>query len=157
MTTNTMTNDQDTIRARTLDWVASWRTSPEAPFDLDAVSHIYAKDETFSSFDFGRPASGFSSWAPAEAYYRKFMTVPKIWRLDAKDDMRVQARGNVAWSTVSLHASGEMPDGTPIELPEARVTLIFEKRNGDWLIVHEHGSSALPIPDKETTKRFLGA
>ncbi len=150
-----MTNDQESVRARTLEWVASWRTGPDAPFDLDAVSHIYARDDTFSSFDFGRPHDGFQAWAPAAAYYRQFMTVPKVWRLDANDDLRVHIRGDVAWSTVSLIGSGEMPDGTPIELPEARVTLILEKRDGDWLIVHEHGSSALPIPDAETTKRFL--
>ena len=148
--------DQDLIRDRTLAWVASWRTSPEAPFDLDAVSHIYARDETFSSFDFGRPHDGFANWDSAQAYYRKFMTVPKVWRLDANDDLRVTIRGDVAWSTVSLIGSGELPDGTPIAMPEARVTLILEKRDGDWLIVHEHGSSALPFPDEETTRRFLG-
>lgn len=37
------------------------------------------------------------------------------------------------------------------------VTLIFEKRDGAWLIVHEHSSYALPIPDEETTKQFLGS
>ena len=148
--------DQDQIHDRTLAWVASWRTSPEAPFDLDAVSNIYARDETFSSFDFGRPHDGFASWGRAQAYYRQFMTVPKAWRLDANDDLRVTIRGDVAWSTVSLVGSGALPDGTPIEMPEARVTLILEKRDGDWLIVHEHGSSALPFPDEETTRRFLG-
>ncbi len=151
-----MTNDQDTIRARTLAWVHSWRTSPDAPFDLDAAAYLYARDETFSSFDFGRPHDGFSSWAPAEAYYRKFMSLPKVWRLDANDDLRVQVRNDIAWSTVSLRGSGEMADGTPIAMPEARVTLIFEKREDQWLIVHEHGSSALPFPDEHTTKRFLG-
>ena len=150
-----MTEDQKTIRDRTLDWVRSWRTSPGTPFDLDAVSHIYARDETFSSFDFGRPHDGFSDWATADAYYRKFMTVPKTWRLDANGDVRTHIRGAIAWSTVPLRGSGTMHDDTPIAMPEARVTLIFEKRGEDWLIVHEHGSSALPIPDEETTRRFL--
>ena len=150
-----MTNDELIIRDRTLDWVRSWRTSPEQPFDLDAFAHIYARDETFSSFDFGRPHDGFASWPPADAYYRKFMTVPKVWRLDANDDLRIHIRGIVAWSTVSLRGSGAMHDDTPIAMPEARVTLIFERRGADWLIVHEHGSSALPIPDEETTRAFL--
>lgn len=149
-------SDEAKIRNRTMQWVASWATSPEAPFDLDKVKHIYAQDETFSSFDFGRPHNGFQSWAPAARYYRKFMTVPKIWKLNASDDLQVSIRGEVAWSTVSLQGSGVMHDGSPISMPEARVTLIMEKRNEDWLIVHEHGSSALPIPDDDTTKRFLG-
>ncbi|MEM9761418.1 MAG: nuclear transport factor 2 family protein [Pseudomonadota bacterium] len=137
--------------------MASWRTSPEAPFDLDAVSHLYAQDETFSSFDFGRPPDGFQSWAPADAYYRKFFAVPKVWRLEPNDDLRVHIRGDFAWSIVSLTGGGEMPDGRPIAMPEARVTLILERRDGDWLIVHEHGPSALPIPDDETAKRFIGS
>ncbi len=151
-----MTEDQDAIRERTLTWVASWRTSPEEPFDLDRVQHIYARDDTFSSFDFARPHDGFADWAGAAAYYRKFMAVPETWRLEAGDDLRVHLRGSVAWSTVSLKGRGTLADGTVIDMPEARVTLIFEKREGEWLIVHEHGSSALPFPDEEITKRMLG-
>jgi len=85
------------------------------------------------------------------------MTVPVNWRLDPTGPIMVTIRGNVAWSTVPLHASGSLADGAEFDFPDSRVTLIFEKDGDDWLIVHEHGSSALPFPDEETTKKMLGA
>ncbi|MEM8794492.1 MAG: nuclear transport factor 2 family protein [Pseudomonadota bacterium] len=145
----------EAITNRTITWIEGWRTSPDAPFNLDAFRHIYAQDDRFSSFDFGRPHDGFTDWATAEAYYRKFMTVPANWRLEPTAAIEVTIRGNVAWSTVPLHATGSMPDGTEFDFPECRVTLIFEKDGDDWLIVHEHGSSPLPFPDEETTKAML--
>lgn len=57
----------ETIKTRTLAWIEGWRTSPGAPFDLDAFRHIYAQDDRFSSFDFGLPHDGFTDWATAEA------------------------------------------------------------------------------------------
>lgn len=151
------TSDRANIEQRTLAWVEGWRTSPEAPFALESVEALYARDETFSSFDFARPHDGFSDWATAARYYRKFMALPETWRLEAGNDLRVQQRGTVAWSTVSLKGRGTLADGTVIDMPEARVTLIFEKRDGEWLIVHEHGSSALPFPDEAGLKAILPA
>ncbi len=147
--------DEAAIRARTLTWVESWRTSPEQPFDLSRFEHIYARDETFSSLDFGRPHAGFEGWDEAAAYYRRFMAIPRSWRLEANDDLRVFVRGDVAWSKLSLRARGELRDGTAIDAPESRVTLIFERRGGEWLIVHEHGSAALPFPTKSETRALL--
>ncbi len=150
-----LSQDEDTLRERTLTWVRGWRTSPEEPFSLEAFQGIYARDDSFSSFDFGRPHDGFSDWSSAAAYYRQFMAVPKTWELKPGDDLRIHLRGNVGWSTVSLRGHGTLEDGTVIDLPEARVTLIFEKRDGEWLIVHEHGSSALPFPDATATQQML--
>lgn len=147
---------KEAITAQTMAWMEGWRTSPEAPFNLDAFRHIYAQDDRFSSFDFGRPHDGFTDWATAEAYYRKFMTVPANWRLDPTGPIQVTIHGDVAWSTVPLHASGNLPDGIAFDFPDSRVTLIFEKDGDEWLIVHEHGSSALPFPDEDTAKSMLG-
>ena len=147
--------DRTALEERTMAWVTGWRTSPEEPFDLDAFSHIYAQDDTFSSLDFGRPHYGFSDWQTAAAYYGEFMAVPETWRLTAGDDLNVTIRNNVAWTTLSLSGRGTMVDGSVLDMPEARVTLIFERRDDEWLIVHEHGSSALPFPDEQTTREIL--
>ena len=148
-------SDRAQIIERTRSWIESWRTNPSEPFNLDNFRHIYAQDETFSSFDFGRPHDGFRDWASAQAYYRKFMTVPKVWWLKANDDLKVHMSGNIAWSTISLTGGGETRDGTLIEMPEGRVTLILEKRGDQWLIVHEHGSSALPFPGIDEVNAML--
>lgn len=149
--------DLAAITQQTHTWVQSWRTSPEQPFDLDAFSHLYAQDSSFSSFDFGRPAAGFQDWQSAQRYYRQFMQVPVRWWLKANNDLHITQHGHIAWATVSLSGGGQMRDGTTLSMPEARVTLIFEKRAGQWLIVHEHGSAALPFPSSNQVADMLGA
>ena len=147
--------DAAALRANTLAWVESWRTSPEAPFDLSRFEHLYLRDDSFSSFDFARPHNGFRDWDSAARYYTRFMAVPVTWRLDPGDDMTITIRDSIAWTTLSLAGRGTMRDGSVMEMPEARVTLIFEKHDGDWLIVHEHGSSALPFPTPDQTRAML--
>ncbi len=44
--------------------------------------------------------------------------------------------------------------GTPEEGIGARLTMGFEKRDGKWLITHEHHSAALPLPDSDAAKKF---
>lgn len=148
--------DRDALERRTLAWVEGWRTNPEEPFTIERIADLYAQDERLFSYDFGRPHDGVEGWARASRYYEGFMAIPARWRLEPGDDLRVTVRGDVAWTTLSLAGSGAMPDGAPIDLPEARVTLIFEREaDGEWLIVHEHGSAAIPFPDPETTRALL--
>ena len=149
-------SDPAAIAEKTRAWVAGWRTSPEAPFEIGQIAGLYVKDDRLFSYDFGRPHTGVSGWDKASRYYAGFMAIPKSWRLTDGDDLRVTVRGDIAWTTVSLSGLGEMPDGDPIELPEARVTLIFERQaDGDWLILHEHGSASIPFPDEETARALL--
>jgi ketosteroid isomerase-like protein len=36
------------------------------------------------------------------------------------------------------------------------MTLIFQRQErGDWVIVHEHGSSTVPFPDMDTTRALF--
>ena len=147
--------DVDAVRRQTLAWISGWRTSPEKPFSLRDFEHIYVRDEGFSSLDFGRPHDGFDDWASAAAYYAKFMAIPVEWRLEASSEPRVVVRGSVAWAKVALRSMGRLADGTKIGSPESRATLIFEKRDGEWLVVHEHGSVALPFPSTEAMRKMM--
>ncbi|WP_422365023.1 YybH family protein [Pelagibius sp.] len=145
------------LAAKTEAWVKGWHSSPEAPFSLDQIADLYVKDHRLFSYDFGRPHSGVEGWDKAAPYYEGFMAIPKRWALTSGGDLRVNLQGDIAWTTLSLSGEGETQDGAPIDLPEARVTLIFERQeDGDWLIVHEHGSAAIPFPDTATTSRLLG-
>ncbi|WP_299631986.1 nuclear transport factor 2 family protein [uncultured Roseobacter sp.] len=150
------TPDDAQLRQLTGAWVAGWSTSPDAPFSIDQIADLYVQDERLFSYDFGRPHNGVEGWEAASRYYEGFMALPAEWTLVPADDMRVTVRGDIAWTTVSLSGSGAMPNGDPIAFPEARVTLIFEKQeDGAWRIIHEHGSSAVPFPDPETTRSLI--
>ena len=147
-------DDVAAVKARTLAWVKGWHTAPETPFDIDTVARLYAKD-TFSSFDFGRPSQGFQDWPKAAAYYQRFMELPRTWDLSPLGTPSVTIRGNIAWATLALEGRGTLADGAELHMLEARVTLIFERIDGVWLIVHEHGSQALAFPDAATLSDML--
>ena len=147
-------DDVAAVKARTLAWVKGWHTAPDTPFEIDTVARLYAKD-TFSSFDFGRPSQGFQDWPQAAAYYQRFMELPRTWDLTPVGTPSVTIRGNIAWATLALEGHGTLADGAELRMQEARVTLIFERIDGVWLIVHEHGSQALAFPDAATLSDML--
>jgi ketosteroid isomerase-like protein len=62
------------------------------------------------------------------------------FHLTANDDVRATYKGDIAWTTFTWHLSAQLNNGTPIEA-DGRQTDIWEKRDGKWLIVHEHISS----------------
>jgi ketosteroid isomerase-like protein len=114
--------------------------------DLDKAAAMYAKDADLVFYDL-EPLK-YNGWDQ----YRKGV-VPNIlakfenvsFRLN--DDLKATRRGNVAWTTVTAHASGKLKTGAPVET-DMRHSVIWEKRGPDWLIVHEHVSvpSSLPAP-----------
>ena len=84
------------------------------------------------------------------------MAIPSRWKLIPGDDLRVWVNGDIGWTTLSLSEKGALSNGDSIDMPEARVTLIFERQpDGAWLIVHEHGSVSMAFPDLESTQKLL--
>jgi hypothetical protein len=58
------------------------------------------------------------------------------------EEHRVQVYGKVAINTGYYTRSSRQPDGKTVRNP-ARFTFVYEKRDGQWVIVNHH-SSALP-------------
>ena len=151
---STQANDEQILRRLTLEWVARWNTSPEKRFSIERIARLYRQDENLVSYDFGQPVEGVIGWQSFAQYYSRFMALLEHWQLTANDDLKVFRQGNIAWTVVSLKGTGTIKNGQTMSF-DGRVTLILEKQEGQWLIVHEHGSTALPFPDQETTQHFL--
>jgi ketosteroid isomerase-like protein len=61
------------------------------------------------------------------------------------DDLRVFRKGDVAWASVSFRVTGRSAGGEAFD-KDGRVTLVWARENGKWLIVHEHVSSPRITP-----------
>lgn len=61
-------------------------------------------------------------------------------------NLDVRAGDTVAFATALLDCAG-MESGKPVAFT-LRLTLGFEKRGGEWLVVHEHHSQPLPVPEE---------
>ena len=64
---------------------------------------------------------------------------PNVQNFRFRDDMHIRIIGTTAWAVATWDSEGIDSDGTTFDRP-GRTTMIFEKRNGNWLGVHSHFS-----------------
>jgi uncharacterized protein (TIGR02246 family) len=118
-------------------YAAAWSS-----MDPNQPAPLYAQDAGLVFYDLAPFA--YSGWSEyREGVQKTFFDKMASGKLTHKDDLRVTRRGNVAWTTASLHLSLTFKDGKSEEV-DARHTAIWEKRGGKWLIVHEHVSVPMP-------------
>jgi ketosteroid isomerase-like protein len=112
----------------------------DAPFDIERVAHLYKRDADFMAYDLSPPNGGYAGWRSYEAAWHKIMANYASFHLEANDDVRIKHVGDVAWGSFSFRVWGERQGGLPYKA-EGRVTLIWLRENGQWLITHEHVST----------------
>jgi ketosteroid isomerase-like protein len=125
--------DDSTFRKLTDDYCAAWSSG-----NTDNAAKFYAQDSDLIFYDV-TPFSyhGWKEYVPG--VHKALLDNAAEVKLTAGKDLRVTRRGNVAWTTVSLHFYEKTKDGKVMEA-ELRYTGIWEKRGSNWLLVHEHVS-----------------
>ncbi|HLY54832.1 MAG TPA: nuclear transport factor 2 family protein [Stellaceae bacterium] len=112
----------------------------EAPFHREEAEHLYKRDDDFTAFDLAPPNTGYHGWAAyAEAWY-KIMNKYAHFEMTLYDDLRVFHRGDVAWTSASFNVKGRSVAGDSFD-KDGRVSLVWVREDGRWLITHEHVSS----------------
>ena len=110
------------------------------PFDRESVAHLYKKDEDFTAFDIAPPVGGFPGWSQySTAWYRVMKKYVEV-NFDYLGDLRVFRRGDAGWSSVSCRWHGVTAGGASFS-KDIRVTLVWVRENGEWVITHEHASA----------------
>jgi uncharacterized protein (TIGR02246 family) len=118
-------------------YAAAWSS-----MDTSQPAPLYAQDAGLVFYDLAPFA--YAGWGEyREGVQKTFFDKIASGKLNHKNDLRVTRRGNVAWTTATLHLSLTFKDGKTEEF-DARHTAIWEKRSGKWLIVHEHLSVPMP-------------
>jgi ketosteroid isomerase-like protein len=108
----------------------------------DNAAKFYAKQPGLVFYDIA-PLK-YNSWAEyKEGVMKAFIDQISSGKLTPNDDLKVNRRGAVVWTTVTFHLSANQKAGGTLEL-DGRHTAIWEKRGGKWVIVHEHVSAPLP-------------
>ena len=133
------------IRALEDRFVAAFRAK-----DVDAIMKVYAPDQTLIVFDVVPPRQ----YVGAAAYRKDWQTF-----FDSFDgpitveltDLDAVADRNLAYSHSIQRVAGTDKHGKKIDLT-VRVTDVYKKVHGRWLIIHEHVS--VPV-DLETGKPDL--
>jgi len=109
--------------------------------DPNKAAPLYAKDADLVFYDIA-PLK-YTGWTEYDQGVRKIFSGFETLKVTPNSDLKVTRRGNIAWTTVTFHISAKLKSGSPMEA-EGRHTVIWERRYGKWLIVHEHFSAPLP-------------
>jgi ketosteroid isomerase-like protein len=112
--------------------------------DIERLHKAYADDAVFVSGVWAPPIFGWSNYLPL--YQQQHARTQQV-RLDRMNTF-IKVSGTVAWACYQWEFSGNV-DGQPMTT-RGQTTLVFEKRNDRWLIVHNHTSVALPTPGGPT-------
>ena len=138
---STTTPDKDDAQIR--ECLNKWTRALHAK-DLAALTALYGPDTV--AFDLMPPTQ-----VDASHYRKNFerwlgsMTGPIEYEIH---ELRVVTSGDVAFSHNLGHVKGTRPNGEKADY-WVRATVGFQKRDGKWLVIHDHVS--MPI-DMETGK-----
>ena len=118
-------------------YYSAWST-----LNPDNVSSMYARDADLVFFDIA-PLKYSGGWQEYRENFKKNVAPGfSSLTLTPNNDVKITRRGNVALTTLTFHLSAKQKDGTPLEF-DGRHTIVWEKRGGQWLIIHEYVSKPL--------------
>jgi ketosteroid isomerase-like protein len=125
----------DQLRKRLQDILNAWSV-----LDPDAAAKYYAKDADLVFFE--PNALQYKGW---DAYYlgmKKLFANYQNMNIRLNDDASVHFKGDLAYATATWNVEGTKSDNSKEQM-ELRWTVILERRNGEWVVVHEHVSAPL--------------
>lgn len=112
----------------------------DAPFHLEDAEHLYKRDARFTAFDLAPPNRGYHGWDEYAVAWNKIMDKYAHFEMTLYDDVRVDSRDDVAWTSASFNVVGRSVAGDAFN-KDGRVSLVWVRDGGKWLITHEHVSS----------------
>jgi ketosteroid isomerase-like protein len=139
--------DEAKIRALEDRFVAAFNAK-----DVDAIMKVYVPDETLFVFDVVPPRQFVGAKAYRkdwEGFFSMFNGNPKF----AITDLDVVAIGTIGYGHSIQHVTGTDTKSNPIDFT-VRVTDVYRKIKGNWLVVQEHVS--VPV-DLDTGKADLSS
>jgi ketosteroid isomerase-like protein len=122
------------------------------PKDVNAIMKAYVPDESLVVFDVVPPRQ----YVGAKAYAKDWKDFLGMFKGALKfeiSDLGITADGNMGFGHSIQRVTGTDTKGQPIDLT-VRVTDVYRKIKGTWLIVHEHVS--VPV-DLSTGKPDLSS
>lgn len=123
------TPDEKVIDIQISEMLAAWQIG-----EFSLLKGYYADDVTVVSGAWEPALVGWGKYL--QAYMRQRERVTNV-RLDRSNTF-IRVQGNFAWATYQWEFAG-MADGNPSSA-HGQTTLVLEKREGRWLIVHNHTS-----------------
>jgi ketosteroid isomerase-like protein len=79
----------------------------------------------------------YASWDEYQKGVVAVLADFKTAKMTVNDDAEIHPAGSIVWATATVKEDATMKSGKR-EMGNFRWTVVFEKEDGKWLIVHEH-------------------
>ncbi len=119
-----------------LDYLISTNIGAWQVGDIDKLHGTYADDVTIVQGPYMAPVVGWNNYLPL--YQQQHARMQQV-RMDRSNTI-IKVNGNCAWTTFQWDFSATV-DGQP-SASQGHMTLVFDKRNGKWVITLNHTSVA---------------
>ena len=126
-------SDENQIDYMISEMLGAWQVG-----DVEKLHKDYADDVTVVNGAYAPPIVGWTNYL---AIYQQQRTRMQRVRMDRSNTM-IKVAGNVAWACYQWDFEA-VTDGTPTTA-QGQTTLVMEKRNNHWIIVHNHTSMVPP-------------
>ena len=109
--------------------------------DFDGIAKVWAHDENIVVIESGHVEVGWQEFG--EKHLKPELGILKnvVYKLD---DLRVRVNGNAAWASFTYNFEADVQDRHIVS--QGVGTMVLEKREGRWLIVHSHTTR---VPKKD--------
>ena len=111
--------------------------------DLDGIMKIYVPDDSLFVFDVIPPRQ-YVGYKAYRKDWQDFLATFQGPVQFTMEDLAVTADGSVGYGHSIQHVMGKGTDGKPVDFT-VRVTDVYRKVKGQWLIVQEHVSVPVDV------------
>lgn len=125
----TFMTDEQQIDYMLSEMMGAWQVG-----DVEKLHSTYADDVSVVSANWAPPVIG---WANYLAIYQQQRARMQRVRMD-RTNTYIKVKGDVGWACYQWSFAATL-DGQPI-VSQGQATVVVEKRNGHWVIVHNHMS-----------------
>lgn len=128
-------SDEQQIDYLLSDLLGAWQIG-----DVEKLHQDYADDVSMVNASWAPPIIGWTNYL---AIYQQQRAHVQRVRMD-RTNTYIKVRGTVAWACYQWDFEGVV-DGNPSR-SQGQTTVVLEKRNNRWVIVHNHTSLAQGVP-----------
>jgi ketosteroid isomerase-like protein len=141
-----LSQDLTSLQTRINEYCAAWTTQAADP-NWSMIEQLYANEDLLH-YDAVTPHSfaNVAEMKEAFAQMKKALGLISL-ELKARKDLNAFRRGDLVWTTVLQDIIATTEDGKELRFVQ-RQTGIWEERNGNWVMIHEHLSAPSSLQDK---------
>ncbi len=134
-------NDVDLLKQSVTAWEKGW-SSGNSLFSMTRVESLYDRSDRFLEFNTMSPAATITQsyqsfkdlWEPTMQASTKAKTV-------TDDNIKVTTNGNMGLTTFTFRTEFTDRKTGKKSAEHGHASMVWEKQNGQWVIIHEHVSS----------------